>query len=72
MIACSQEHRAVIECSCVLVCVCVRMLILILACGAGGLQVSNSSAIFRGHISSAVGSLGVCQPESLPLPVPCP
>lgn len=62
----------------VCVCVCVRMytnthvLILILAWGAGGLQVSNSSAIFRGHISSAVGSLGVCQSESLPLPVPCP
>lgn len=76
MIACSQEHCAVIECSCVLVCVylcvCVRMLILILACGAGGLQVSNSSAIFRGHISSAVRSPGVCQSESLPLPVPCP
>ena len=72
MIACSQEHRAVIECSCVLVCVCVRMLILILACGAGGLQVSNSSAIFRGHINSAVGSLGVCQLESLPPPCPLP
>ena len=55
-----------------LVCVCVRMLILILACGAGGLQVSNSSAIFRGHINSAVGSLGVCQLESLPPPCPLP
>ena len=65
-----------IECSCVLGCVCVHVNahvpVLTLACGAGGLQVSNSSAIFRGHISSAVGSLGVCQSESLTLPVPCP
>lgn len=46
-------------CPSVYVCVCVYMnayvLVLILACGAGaGAQVSNSSAIFRGHISSAV------------------
>lgn len=78
-----------IEWSCVPgVCVCVYMnahvLVLILACGAGGLQVSNSSAIFRGHISSAAGSPAVCQSEShpplsfaphppaLPAPHPCP
>lgn len=78
-----------IEWSCVPgVCVCVymnaHMLVLILACGAGGLQVSNSSAIFRGHISSAAGSPAVCQSEShpplsfaphppaLPAPHPCP
>lgn len=48
-------------CARVYVCVYVYMnayvLVLILACGAGA-QVLNSSAIFRGHISSAVVELG--------------
>lgn len=70
---CSQERCAVIQCSCGLGSVCVREC----ACACldpglwgRGLQVSNSSAIFRGRISSAVRVPGcVSVGKSHP---PCP